>query len=288
MKNIILKYSTILLLVIILIVSCKSNGWEKLESGLEIKFIERNTEGKTAVEGDILVLDIKYYNENEELIDQNDYFRTQLGKPSYKGGCFEDALLAINTGDSAVFILDAQQYYEKTRKRTIPDKVKAGEKIFVNLRFLSLMEIAALEKERRSIYHTDETQEMRILESFLERSNIKNEPLESGVYVIITEEGKGEKAEIGNVLTINFTGTLIDGKIFESTLSSGKPYSFKLGGKGVLQGFNEAFIGMRVGTKAKLIIPSKLAYAEEGFKDIILPFSTLIFNIDLISVRSPK
>lgn len=286
MKTRLLKYYTILIFFIAACISCNLGGWEKHESGLKIKFIEENPEASTAEIGDIIILDVKYFNENEEIIDENDYYRTQLNEPSHIGGSFEDALSLMHVGDSVVFFLDARNYYEKTRKRTMPVEFVQGDEIIVKVRFLDIMEISDLENERLSIYHNDEIQEKRILDAFLERASIKVEPLSSGVYVVIDEEGKAEKAKIGNILKINYTGTTIDGKIFETTLQTGKPFTFILGTSDVIQGFNEAFVGMREGTKARLIIPSKLAYAEKGYKDLILPYSTLIYNIELISVQA--
>lgn len=287
MKIELIKIPLTLIIIILLAVSCKNDGWDKHESGLKIKYIEENPDGKTAEIGDLLVLDIKYYTEDDKLIDKNDYYRTQHRAPAHKGGSFEDALSILHVGDSVIFILDAQNYYEKSRKRLMPEGFSSGDLLYVHVRFTNIIEEEEFETEKLAIYHADEKEEMRLLQAYLERASIKAEPGKSGVYVVESEAGTGKEARIGDILTIDYAGTLLDGKMFESTYQKGKPFTFRLGGQGVIQGFNEAFIGMTEGTKARIIIPSALAYGKNGYKDIILPYSTLLYYVELISVQSP-
>ena len=285
MKIKVIRLIISLIASMLFIVSCNNDGWEKDKSGLKIKFLSKNTEGRTAEIGDLLVLDVKYFTESNKLIDQNDYYRTQHRIPSHKGGSFEDALSIIHVGDSVVFILDAQNYYEKTRKRVMPEGFSPGDKMHVYIRFTNIISQDQFETEKLAIFHADEKEEMRLLESYLERANIKVDPIESGVYIVESTPGSGKKAEVGNILTIDYAGTLLDGKMFESTYQDGKTFSFRLGSQEVIQGFNEAFIGMSEGTKARLIIPSSMAFGKNGYKDLILPYSTLLYYVELISVK---
>jgi len=287
MKIKLINFKILCLIFVLLISSCKNDGWEKHESGLRYKIISDNPEGRMAELDDLLVLDVKYYDQDYKLIDQNDYYRTQHRKPAYKGGSFEDALSFIHVGDSIEFILDAQSYYEKTRKRLMPEGFSPGDKLYVHIKFTNIIAEEQFENEKLAIYHADEKEEMRLLDSYLERAAIKVEPKESGVYVVESEAGTGKEAKVGDIITIEFSGTRLDGRMFESTYQNGKPFSFRLGTQDVIQGFNEAFIGMKQGTKARLIIPSSLGYGKNGYKDIILPYSTLLYYVELISIQTP-
>jgi len=126
---------------------------------------------------------------------------------------------------------------------------------------------------------------MNLLRSYLENTNVQVEPTESGMYIIILEEGSGPLALPGQDLTVHYTGKSIDGKVFDSYLTRGKPLEFTLGRGEVIKGWDEAFTRLRKGSKARFIIPSKLAYGAQGFGEEILPYSTLIFEVELIDIK---
>jgi FKBP-type peptidyl-prolyl cis-trans isomerase len=97
-------------------------------------------------------------------------------------------------------------------------------------------------------------------------------------------KGTGIKATAGRKVTIHYTGKFIDGQIFDSSYERNKPFTFTLGALEVIPGLEEGVSLMQVGGKARLIIPSFLAYGEKQIGPIP-PFSTLIFEIELLSVE---
>lgn len=97
--------------------------------------------------------------------------------------------------------------------------------------------------------------------------------------------GTGAAAAVGNTLTVNYTGTFLDGSKFDSSLDPGRtPFSFILGAGQVIAGWDQGLAGMKVGGKRKLTIPPELAYGSTG-KGSIPPNTTLVFVVDLLSVR---
>ncbi len=103
--------------------------------------------------------------------------------------------------------------------------------------------------------------------------------------------GTGQTAEAGSAVTVHYTGWLYDaklpggkGKEFDSSVKSGKPFVFPLGGKRVIRGWDEGVAGMKVKGKRTLIIPSQFGYGERGAGGVIPPNATLIFDVELLDV----
>ncbi len=105
-------------------------------------------------------------------------------------------------------------------------------------------------------------------------------PLESTDLVV----GQGAEATSGKTVRVHYTGTLTDGKKFDSSLDRGKPFEFKLGAGNVIKGWDQGVVGMKVGGKRKLVIPPDMAYGARGFPPVIPPNSTLVFEIELLGV----
>ena len=123
---------------------------------------------------------------------------------------------------------------------------------------------------------------------FLEE-NAKNDSVkvtESGLQYMVLKEGNGAKPGPTDTVTVHYTGTLIDGKVFDSSVERGEPATFPL--NRVIPGWTEGLQLMSEGSKYRLFIPSELAYGEKGAGDDILPNSTLIFDVELIKVTKQK
>jgi len=273
-----------LLLVCCYSCSHKVKGFKVHPSGFSYKFIEMKPEGQIPKTGDILVLSLKIVNKDNKVFDESDYYRIQMSQPAFKGDFFT-ALALLQVGDSACFKLDALKFFEKNRKRDLPVEFKQGDPVFLYVRLKNIIDTKDLEVERENSYHTDAQQEKSLLRDYIRITNTTAKPTASGLYYIEQKAGTGKKAEIGKTLVVDYTGTTIDGKIFDSSLQKGRPISFVLGRGQVINGWEEGFQLMREGGKARLIIPSELAYGKDGLNNIILPYSTLVFDVELLEVK---
>src|SRR5262245_11655428 len=97
--------------------------------------------------------------------------------------------------------------------------------------------------------------------------------------------GSGKMAEAGTNVSIHYTGWLLDGTEFDSSLKSGQPLKFQIAGGQMIQGFDEGVRGMRIGGKRKLRIPWQMAYGAEGRPPVIPPRADLVFDIELLDVQ---
>jgi FKBP-type peptidyl-prolyl cis-trans isomerase FklB len=107
--------------------------------------------------------------------------------------------------------------------------------------------------------------------------------LPSGLQYKVITEGTGEIPKLTDTVTVNYRGTLIDGTEFDSSYRRGQPATFPV--KGVIAGWTEALQLMKVGSKWQLFIPSNLAYGERGAGRDIGSNATLIFDIELLSIK---
>ena len=108
---------------------------------------------------------------------------------------------------------------------------------------------------------------------------------ESGLYYIMEREGTGEQAAAGKTVSVHYNGTLVTGSKFDSSYDRNEPIEFPLGSGMVIPGWEEGIALLKVGGKAKLIIPYQLAYGEQGRPPIIPGKANLIFDVELMGVK---
>ncbi|WP_299708359.1 FKBP-type peptidyl-prolyl cis-trans isomerase [uncultured Pontibacter sp.] len=122
-------------------------------------------------------------------------------------------------------------------------------------------------------------------EAFLDENKNKEgvKTLPSGLQYQVLQEGTGKSPAASDKVTTHYHGTLIDGTVFDSSYERGQPATFPV--NGVIAGWTEALQLMKEGAKWRLFIPANLAYGSQGAGDVIGPNTTLIFDVELISVH---
>lgn len=107
----------------------------------------------------------------------------------------------------------------------------------------------------------------------------------SGLKYIRLNKTEGAGVTAGNTVAVHYTGYLLDGTIFDSSIARGEPISFPIGTGRVIKGWDEGIALLKVGEKARLLIPSALAYGAQGAGGAIPPNADLIFDVELVSVK---
>ena len=123
-------------------------------------------------------------------------------------------------------------------------------------------------------------------EAFLAENKKKEgvKTLPDGLEYKVINAGTGKKPKADDTVTVNYRGTLINGTEFDSSYKRGQPATFPVSG-GMIKGWSEALQFMQEGAKWELFVPSNLAYGERGMGGVIGPNATLIFEVELVSVK---
>jgi len=150
---------------------------------------------------------------------------------------------------------------------------------------LAIQSIKDIEKEQQQINISSEQEELKYLDHYLKITNTIVKPTQSGLYFVEQTKGSGKKAIAGKKVIVHYTGSFTDGRVFDSSLKRSEPFEFKLGIGEVIAGWDEGISKMSEGGRATLVIPSNLAYGNKGYGKIIPPFTSLVFEIDLIEVK---
>lgn len=111
---------------------------------------------------------------------------------------------------------------------------------------------------------------------------------DSGLQYIILKEGTGDCPKKGKRATVHYTGWLEEdgktGRKFDSSVDRGEPFTITVGVGQVIKGWDESLLGMKVGEKRRVVIPSSLGYGSHGVGGIIPPHATLIFEVELLKI----
>lgn len=97
--------------------------------------------------------------------------------------------------------------------------------------------------------------------------------------------GTGDAAITGKRVTVHYVGTFADGRKFDSSYDHGQPFTFNLGAREVIKGWDQGVVGMKIGGKRRLLIPAQLAYGSRGAGETIPPNTPLVFEIELLDVK---
>ncbi len=108
----------------------------------------------------------------------------------------------------------------------------------------------------------------------------------SELKIEVVSPGDGKTfPKAGDLLTVHYTGTLENGKKFDSSKDRNKPFQFRIGQGMVIAGWDQGFAKLSLGEKARLTIPGSLAYGDRGFPGLIPPNATLIFDVELLQIN---
>ena len=127
--------------------------------------------------------------------------------------------------------------------------------------------------------------EIEAKEAELEKLASGFQKTDSGLRYQIIQNGHGQKAEKGKTVSVHYKGQLPDGTVFDSSYKRNQPIDFPLGMGQVIPGWDEGILLLKVGDKARFVIPSELAYGSRGAGGVIPPNATLIFDVELMNVK---
>ncbi len=296
-KNILKLATTLLVICFTFSLSAQDSypGYKKAPSGIFYKIHKKGESDKAPVVGDILTLNLYYTNDKDSVLfdsrNNKQLFMIPLAPPLYPGD-INDAMSMMTIGDSTTFLLDADSFFIKTVGiPEPPDFVEKGSMLYFTMTLKDFMKEAQykklIEEQKKSEAARVEIlrkEEGAKIQNYINEKGISVKPQESGLYYVEILEGTGPQAVSGNTVKVHYTGTFLNGEKFDSSLDRGQPIEFVLGEGRVIKGWDEGIALMKVGGKARFIIPSDIAYGERG-GGAIPPVTPLVFEVELVEVK---
>lgn len=301
------KHLIVLGFAVLALSSCKQ--FKKGEGDMQY-IIHEDKEGPTIKEGDFLALQMILKTEEDSVIQNtHDYDRPMFvaqQKSAFKGDIFS-GLAMLSEGDSATFKINADSLQQKMNMQK-PANTK-GKYLVFTFKVDKIIPKGKLSDAdfngKIEKFFKDETQKAKNSEGgkisgYISSKDLKPTKTPSGLNYIVDKQGNGPKAVAGDTVQVNYTGRFLTGKIFQTSVAEiakkenvfnpmapYQPMKVVAGAHATVPGFDEALLMFPKGSKVTLILPSNLAYGEQG-NPSIAPFTPLIFEIEVLDVIKPK
>lgn len=262
-------------------------GYKPTGTGLYYKEIVKGT-GDALKLNDVIKVRLAYYV-NDSLLFTTD----NLPEPAYdmireslfQGDVYEGFRM-MHVGDSMSFMINADSVFRKQfRAPIIPDYVKPGVFLRWEVKVEEAMTEEAFQQMKMDQMAAMQQQADDEFNAYLSANGITEQPQESGLIYVCTKKGKGPKPGYKQKVKVHYTGRLLDGTVFDSSVERGEPIEFELGVGQVIPGWDEGIALMSKGEKGVLYIPSNLAYGSRQAGELIKPFSNLIFEVELVDFK---
>ncbi len=195
----------------------------------------------------------------------------------------EDSLsYALGVANYKYYVADSIEIKTKMFTKGMTDASK--EKALMNDTTASAFIVSYMQRRQRARLMAEYSKQIEAAKSWLAENGKKEGvvTLPSGLQYKILTQGTGSRPGPEDIVKVHYTGTTIDGTKFDSSYDRGEPAQFRV--SNVIRGWVEGLQLMNEGTKMMLFIPYDLAYGERGAGNIIKPFETLIFEVELLEV----
>lgn len=270
--------------------ACNKPSFKKLGDGLEYSIIKDEKGDKTPKVGDVIEMHIRLKADDSVLADSrkennNTPIQNQLQESQFKGD-WTNALKYLTAGDSAVIkvSIDSLKAFLKGQQQ-LPPFMNGRKYLIYDVKVVSIKTRQELMDEIKKKSAAQNEIDDKILQEYFTKNNLHPTKTSSGLYYIMEKEGTGASPMRGQAVTVDYTGRTLDGKVFDSNvdpaLGHPDPFTFVLGASQVIDGWDEGVALMKKGGKAKLFIPSSMAYGEQGREPHIAKNAILMFDIEV-------
>jgi FKBP-type peptidyl-prolyl cis-trans isomerase len=308
-----MKPLTIFVLVVSLfaLLACEkprrtASNEEKLPSGVIFQILERNPKGEKLMEGEYAMMHLISKVDTIEV--DNTYKRAKIDTNFRKGfsvlvkpekGMPTEVLPFLQVGDSVKIKISLDTLVKRYPFfDQFAQELKGKKNVFFEywVRITGKKtkeqvqkEAQEAEKRQQEDLKKKEAEELTKLEAYIKENKLDLQKTASGLYYKITKTApQNPQAQKYDTVYVHYTGKLLDGKVFDSSLSRNEPFQFVLGMGSVIKGWDEGIALLRKGEKAQLLIPSNLGYGAMGGGSVIPPFATLFFEVELIDIKPNK
>jgi FKBP-type peptidyl-prolyl cis-trans isomerase len=270
----------------------KGGGFKKTKSGLMYKIIS-DGKGTPAKKGEFLKV---HYTQKV----RDSIISTSVGAlPTYApvdsiGPVYNPAEIfnKLRKGDSAVIVMIADSLQKKQGQ--LPPFIKKNDKLTLTLKVVDVLKSEAdVRADQAALMDEKKVKEITDIEKYLAENNIKAQKTNKGVFVLIEKQGEGPKVDSGKAVHVKYKGQTFKGVVFDSNLDSAfghpEPYTFVIGQRGAIEGWDDGMRLFNKGGKGKLYIPSMLAYGPNPPQGApFKAFENLMFDVEVVDVTEPQ
>jgi FKBP-type peptidyl-prolyl cis-trans isomerase FkpA len=281
-----------LLILAVAAFSCKQKsdypGYTKLDNGNFYKLVKIGESETKCALGDYVTADITYKTINDSIFFQGRR-KFQIGKPAYPGA-IDECLVMLGKEDAGSFIISAPDFFTRTLGSSPPAFLTKTGKMKFEAEIVEIQTIAQYNQEKEAFLKwTDDFGEYEkvILRQYIQGSKLNLKPIGTGIYSLLLKKGNEKTVSVGDTLVVHYEGRFLNGKFFDSTRKRNEAFQFVYGQQWqVIKGMEEAIGTMHEGERALFIFSSEMAFGDKGSSTgIIPPFTSLIFEVELISIN---
>lgn len=260
-------------------------GFKATKNGLYYQFFVNNG-GDLPQIGDLVDITLScHVNDTATIIPVTNNI-IQLGEPMFASD-FIEGIAMMHKGDSASFIVNIDStFLHLFRVPELPEQFKSSDvmrfDVKVNDFYPESEYMNRMIEAIKNRFPKETEQAYAEMQLYFAENHVNATPTASGLYYVMTEEGNGEMPEKGDNVKVHYTGKLLDGTVFDSSVERGEPIEVPIGMGYVIPGWDEGIMLMSKGEKGVLYIPWYLAYGDRGAGADIPPFANLIFEVELI------
>jgi FKBP-type peptidyl-prolyl cis-trans isomerase FkpA len=268
----------------------KYPGFKKAKHGIYYQLHTLGEDTVKAVPGDYITVNLSYLTMEDSVFFRGSR-KFQVSRPAYEGAV-DECFMMLATGESATFIIRADNFFSITLQSDLPRFLEPGGTMKMDVEMIEIQKENDYIREKEAFLSWIEDfgeYEKVILHQFISEEELDVSPLPSGIYYLNLKPGNGKKVELGDTVTINYEGRFLNGKFFDSTVKRRQPFQFVYGTEWqVIKGLEEAIGMMSEGEKSLFILPSDLGFGNRGSSNqVIPPFTSLIFEVEILKVSSP-
>ena len=286
-KNFFLLSALFLMLSVLTGCSNAPKGYQATDNGLYYRLFTNNG-GENPQIGDLLELTMSCSVNDTVVILPLTKNIIPMTEPSFWSD-FVEGFSMMHKGDSASFIVDIDSSFVNLfGYNTLPPQFSSTDIMRFEVRLddfypESEFRFRMIENIKKN-YPAETEKAVSELNAYLEKNGVVAQPTSTGLYYVKTQDGAGEKPSKGSTVKAHYTGYLLDGTVFDTSIERGEPIEFVLGVGQVIPGWDEGIALMSKGEKAVLYIPYYLAYGDRDL-GVIPPFSNLVFEVELIDFK---
>ena len=286
--------------------SCASSNEKETPSGLKFKVVKKG-DGVLPKAGEVVVFQFLFKDSNDST-----WAETSKGMPAAVLTNDSSAIVSedgmtqllrmVSKGDSVIVSMPITKFFKDLVKSAVPSDIDSTLTLTYNIRIdtiMAQMDFMAYQQEMMAKFKEEQlAKDIVIIDKYLADNNITAVKVESGLRYVITTPGKGENATSGQTVKVHYSGYLLDGQYFDSSVQSVaeekglynpmrpyEPYDVTIDQTGVIQGWHEALKYMNAGAKGTFYIPSTLAYGPQQRSEVIKENAILVFDLEVLSIN---